>query len=276
VAVKTFFTGKWALLTLGMVLLAAVFVRLGIWQLDRLAQRRATNAVLSSRANLPAIDLNSSITDKNSGLTADPASLEYRPATVTGKYDFSNQVALIGQTWNGQLGVDLLTPLIVQGTNQSILVDRGWIPASDLHRDAWGKYDQPGIVTVQGMLLPGGAGSSSAVPVTGGNTARVDLWSSISLVGIQKQVAEPLLAVYLQEKPAGAPVSPPYARAMQIDLSEGPHLGYAIEWFSFAAMVIVGYPLLARRRTRQAGREPEETMQKAAPGRGREGGGIQQ
>ncbi len=273
-AVKTFFTGRWTLLTLGVILLAAVFVRLGIWQLDRLAQRRVYNAELSSRVTLPAINLNSAISEKNPGLTADPASLDYRTATVTGEYDFSSQVALIGQTWNGQLGVDLLTPLVMQGTKQSVLVDRGWIPASDLHRDAWGKYDQTGIVTVQGMLLPGGIGSSSAVPVTGGNTARVDLWSSISLAGIQKQVPEPLLAVYLQEKPAGVPVSPPYARPVQIDLSEGPHLGYAIEWFSFAAIVIAGYPFLAYRKTRQPGREPEEAVQKAAPGRGREGGGI--
>jgi surfeit locus 1 family protein len=274
VAVKAFFTGKRTLLTLGVILLATAFIRLGIWQLDRLAQRRATNAELTARIQLPAIDLNAAAAGKTPGLSTDPASIEYRTATVTGVYDFSSQVALIGRTYAGQLGVDLLTPLVLQGTKQSVLVDRGWIPVTDLHRDAWGKYDQPGIVTVKGMLFTGGVGNSSSVPVTGINGARTDLWSTISLPGIQEQVPEPLLAVYMQENPAGAATSLPYARPAQLDLSEGPHLGYAIEWFSFAVLVIVGYPFLALRKTRQARVQMEETGQAAAPIRGREDGGI--
>ena len=273
-AVKTFFTGKRTLLTLGVILLAAGFVRLGIWQLDRLAQRRAYNAEVNARIHLPTIDLNSAAAGKISDSSIDPALIEYQTATVTGVYDFSSQAALIGQTYAGQLGVDLLTPLVIQGTKQAVLVDRGWIPVTDLHSDSWGKYDQPGTVTVQGMLLKGKVGNTSPVPVIGGNTTRTDLWSNISISGIQKQAPEPLLAVYLQESPAGSVGSLPYARPVQIDLSEGPHLGYAIEWFSFAVMVVVGYPFLALRKTRQARAQVDEAGQAAAPFRGREDGGI--
>jgi surfeit locus 1 family protein len=233
------------LLGLGVVLLAAVFVRLGFWQLDRLAQRRAYNTLLSARVTQPAVDLN------QVPKVSDPASLEYRTAVVTGVYDFADQVALHSAVREGQLGVDLLTPLVIAGTRQAVLVDRGWIPVGDLHRDAWGKYDQPGQVTVSGMVRQAQAGAAP-VPVTGGTAAKVDLWNSVALEGIQKQVSEPLLPVYIQAAPQASAPALPQRTAPQVDLSEGPHLGYAIEWFSFAGIALIGFAWIARRQGRQA------------------------
>jgi surfeit locus 1 family protein len=41
---------------------------------------------------------------------------------------------------------------------------------------------------------------------------------------------------------------PPFANPPELDLSEGSHFGYAVQWFSFAALLLGGYPFYARRQ----------------------------
>ena len=238
------FSPRWIVLSLGVIVLAGVFIRLGFWQLDRLSQRKAENARLESRMAAPVFVLSGS-----SG-PVDAAALEFRTVSVTGQYDFDHQVALASRTYNGQLGIDLLTPLMVQGSREAVLVDRGWIPVSDLQRSAWVKYNQPGQVTLKGMVLASQIGAGPSIPVTGSSTAQQDLWSSPVVQRIQNQVPEKLIPFYIQEIPDPDRTSLPYIRDPQIDLSNGPHLGYAIEWFSFAAVVLVGYPFWIRRQLR--------------------------
>jgi len=68
------------------VVITAVCVRLGFWQLDRLHGRRDVNAMLAARGALPPVDL----------ATADPESLPYAHVTVTGSYDPTHEIVLSG------------------------------------------------------------------------------------------------------------------------------------------------------------------------------------
>src|SRR5512142_1922655 len=137
---------KWLLITALVVLAAAVCVRLGIWQLDRLKQRRAFNAqVLSVQAMAP-LQLPAQAGSVN--LT----SMRYRSVAATGTYDFVHQVAIRNQYNNSQVGYDLVTPLVMQN-GEAVLVDRGWIPAEGNEAaSAWRKYDVPGVVTINGII----------------------------------------------------------------------------------------------------------------------------
>ncbi len=83
----------------------AVCIRLGIWQLDRLEQRKVFNARVESQINAAALDLNQ---DSSTGALFD---MEYRSARVTGTYDFSQEVILRNQVFNGQLGYRVFTPI---------------------------------------------------------------------------------------------------------------------------------------------------------------------
>src|SRR5690242_12910085 len=114
------FQPKWLLATLLVLAGTALCIRLGIWQLDRLQQRRAFNAEFESARAQPALDLNQEQPDNL-------PSMEWRAVKVTGEYDFSNQVALRNQYNDNQYGYHLLTPLQFDG--KAVLVDRGWIPA---------------------------------------------------------------------------------------------------------------------------------------------------
>ena len=101
------FSRRWLGGTVLVLVAIGLFVRLGIWQLDRLDQRRAANEALRAVLDAPPLDL-------AEPLPAAPDVLENRLATVTGQYDFANERVVLLQTWQGQPGVQLLTPLLIE------------------------------------------------------------------------------------------------------------------------------------------------------------------
>ena len=239
-----FFNCQWWKTTLLVILAAGVMVRLGIWQLDRLAQRRAFNARVEAQLNQPDLDLNTADID------ADLKNMEYRDVIVTGEYDPAGEVALRNQAWDNHIGVDLLTPLRISGSDQSVLVNRGWVPLEDYSAGNLKKYAEPGVVKVKGVIRasqtkPEIGGRADQVPAPG--AGKLMAWNLVNVPGIAAQVDYPLLPVYIQQAPDPAWTSIPYRSQPELELTEGPHLGYALQWFSFAAILIVGYPFFIRR-----------------------------
>ncbi|HEX2979646.1 MAG TPA: SURF1 family protein [Anaerolineaceae bacterium] len=230
---------RWILTTLLVIAGVGVLIRLGVWQLDRLAQRRAFNAQVSAQLAAPRLDLDAAAN------APDLAAMEYRAVTVSGTYDFEQQVALRNQVSQGEPGVHLITPLLIAGTDEFVLVDRGWIPLEDADPVRWGKYDQPGVVTVEGVMRNGfvkrGLAGRADPPLAPGQD-RLAVWNWPDVKRMVSQLDRPGLPVYVQQLPAGDQQSLPRSEALELDLSEGPHQGYALQWFSFAAILAIGYP----------------------------------
>jgi surfeit locus 1 family protein len=245
---RGFFSWKWILTTLLVLAAAAVMVRLGIWQLDRLAQRRVFNARVTAKINMPALDFNQEL-KSNPGITSELYDMEYRDIRITGEYDFSQQILLRNQVWDTDTGYRILTPLKITGSDLSILVDRGWIPYDQSNNLQ--QYDEVGEVTVAGKIRrgqprPDFGGIPDPTFTPGG--ARLSAINLINLDRIQQQTVEKLVPVYVQEAPDPAWTRLPYRSLADVDLSEGPHLGYAIQWFIFATILLVGYPFFVRRQ----------------------------
>jgi surfeit locus 1 family protein len=240
--IKSMFSRKWMLATILVIGGAILFARLGIWQLDRLAQRRLFNAHYVEMVSSPPINL-----PGDSGLPL--TDMEYRSANVTGNYDFRQQILLFNQYFRGQIGYHILTPLVLSdGT--AVLVDRGWIPAESKSPATWSRYDEKNPAIVKGIIRLSlekaeftGRTDSALQP---GETRR-DIWIFPNIPRIQKQVSYKLLPVYIQQNVDQQDETPPVAYQPEIEISEGPHLGYAIQWFSFALIVLIGYPFLVRR-----------------------------
>ena len=234
---------KWIFATLLVLAGTALCIRLGIWQLDRLAQRRAFNAqVLSARAE--------STLDLNQEQPENVAMMEWRSVKATGEYDFSNQVALRNQYNSNQYGYHLLTPLrFNEGT--AVLVDRGWIPAEgNTNPSDWRKYDEKGVISVSGQLRaaqtkPALGGVADKLPANG---AKLELWNNADLTHIAAQMPYPILPVYIQPKPDPNDTTPPIPFQPEVEITEGPHFDYAMQWFTFAAILFVGYPFFLRKQ----------------------------
>ncbi|MCS6993922.1 MAG: SURF1 family protein [Anaerolineales bacterium] len=237
------FSRKWWFTTLLVLLGSAVCVRLGIWQLDRLEQRRAFNAHYLAMTALPPLDLNAVPRE-------DLTRMEYRAVTVTGVFDFDHQVALRNRYYQNEYGYHLLTPLVM-ADGSAVLVERGWIPAQGNAAPAdWRKYDQPGEQTISGIIRLG-----QTKPDVGGvpdpelaeGQNRLDFWNIVNLERISLQTPYPLLPVFIQPNPDDARGAPPYPYQPEIEITEGPHFGYALQWFTFASILFFGYPFYLRK-----------------------------
>ena len=250
--IRKMFSRSWIVATLLVVVAASVCVRLGIWQLDRLAETRAFNAHVYAVRAMQPLDLPAQI---------DLTTMEWRAVHLSGTYDFENQVAIRNQFNGDQFGYHLVTPLHLSDTSTAltctcgtgagsasgtaVLVDRGWIPADGNSTPAdWRKYDQPGQVALSGIIRLseanpplGGASDPTLTP----DQTRLDFWIFVNVKRIGSQIPYPVLPVYIQVDSNPNQTDPPIPFQPTLDLSEGSHQSYAVQWFSFAALFIIGY-----------------------------------
>lgn len=242
--IASLFSRRWLLTTLLVLIGVGVLARLGIWQLDRLEARKAFNARVAEQQSAPRFILDvSALSDPDLGNKI--KGMEYREVTVQGEYDFVHQVALRNQVWGNEWGVHLLTPMHISGSDQSVLVDRGWIPAEAFKSGDWSAFDEPGLITVRGIVR-----ASQSKPDFGKKDdpeGVLQAWNFANVERIQSQIPYPLLPVYIQQAPDPAWANLPYRSQPKLELTEGPHLGYAMQWFSFATILGIGYPFFIRK-----------------------------
>lgn len=237
----TLLSRRWWWVSLLVLAVMAVLARLGFWQLDRLAERRAANAQLQAALESGIIDLNQEITDY-AGM--DPGAfspdLVNHDVVMTGMYDFENQLILKLQNLYGVAGVHLITPFVPEGQDAAVLVDRGWIPdeeyeAGHLFNDDIGSQTVEGYIALTETIRRQTAESVVSV------IARNELYR-VDIAAIQDNMPYPLTPFYVKVPQAdGSPPNLPIGTSKEIDLSEGPHLSYAMQWFIFCFGLGAGY-----------------------------------
>jgi len=257
--ISTLFRRPWIFVTILVFIASIVMIRLGIWQLDRLAGRRAFNTQVLSQIDEPPLPLTSEV------LSNDLESLEFRTVQIEGEYDLANTLVLGNQVWEDQVGVHILTPLKIAGTEEMILVDRGWITFEDWQNRNLAEYDEQGSVRAQGMLRVSQTklGLRECLDETAGE-APFQVWC-LALGGISQYLPYELLPVYLIQAPTGEQDTPPFRAIPQIEISEGPHLSYAIQWFTFTAILLIGYPFFVRRELQARERKAQQEAGQETP-----------
>lgn len=256
------FSRRWILTTVLVICAMGVLIRLGIWQLDRLESRRSFNTRVQAQVEAAPLDLN------QEAAVPDLAEMEYRKVSVSGTYDHSNQIALRNQYWGNQWGVHLVTPLLLSGSDQTILVDRGWIPAEDFQSGDWSKFDEPGVVSVTGILRrsqeKADFGSRSDPQVKSGDV-HATAWNFVNIERLSVLMSSTLLPAYIQQAPDPSWTSLPYRYQPTLDLTEGPHFGYALQWFTFATILGLGYPFFIQRQDRRRLEKSEKQLKVSLP-----------
>lgn len=236
-------------------LVAAVCIRLGVWQLDRRQQRLERNAAVAERLAQSPMTLRS--------MPRDTAGLTNRRATVTGVFDNDRAVVLAGRSHKGAPGVHVLSPLRLG--DGAVLVNRGWLPSRDAATVDLSAVAVDTPVEVTGTLV-----AFPDVDVDVETDGFRTIWFRVEADAIRGQYPYPVAELYLvraadagsaaglsstppppgadpagptREATATAPVALPPAT-----LDAGPHLSYALQWFSFALIAIVGWIALVIRR----------------------------
>ena len=216
------------------LLLAIAFIAAGFWQISRLHQRQRANELVSSRRFAPQIEL--------SDLPADTGAARFRRVHIKGVYDHAQEIIYTLRGRDGSPGVNILTPVLRNGKDTAVLVNRGWVYSADgttIDTQPWRETD-----TIDGH------GFVETFPTKGPfqppNPARPRSFRRLDRAQLAKAFPYPIANYYVVlTDSATSPSAPP--RAEQVPLDEGPHRAYAIQWFSFAAISIIGLVIFIRR-----------------------------
>jgi surfeit locus 1 family protein len=218
---------------------AAVCVRLGIWQLDRRDERRARNRVVAERLAAPPVAPES--------LPADSATVRYRLVRLDGAPDFSRQIVLSPRTRDGAPGVNIVTPWRRPGNDTAILVNRGWVYAPDALSVELARYDESATaVTGHAEPIAGGAD-----PTIEGHPRTLRRLEAASVAALFPYPVAPFVVIAGGDSARTASGFPLMRVGVPV-MDEGPHLSYAFQWFSFAAVALVGGAIVLRLRRRGA------------------------
>ncbi len=237
----TLLAPRWVAGHVLVVVLAVIFVLLGLWQLGRDHHKQTV------------------MRERRAALAAPAPPLGAHPVTeqryeLRGTYDPAHEIVLRNQLHGkGDDGVDVLTPLRL-ADGRVVLVDRGWVAGTG---ETLGPSSAPsGPVTVRGTLHGSRALSpQDAVTTIGGRLAvpRVDT----AAIGEREGTAlQPVWLRAESQDPAPGANAPALPEPLPPDQVN--HMQYAIEWFAFALIPLIGWPIvLVRVRRRRASDSPE-------------------
>jgi cytochrome oxidase assembly protein ShyY1 len=188
--------------------------------------------MIESQLQLPAIDL--------SQVQNNFTEFEWRTVKTSGLFNADKQILLKNRYFEGVYGYEVLTRFTTTDS-RSFWVDRGWLVAGkDALTAPQVPFTPPGNVEIVGRLrldssLP--SGSFFALPQSGDGL--ISKWNAQNEVATEPFYVDLLNGSWLSsvEVPAQLP-----------ELSDGPHMAYALQWLFFAGLVGYGRVLIRRSR----------------------------
>ena len=245
---------KWVVGHVLVVALVLTFVSLGLWQLRRHDERQSRNADIVARSAVPAAPVGELVPP---GVQlGDVEELEHRQVVATGTYDPEGEVLIRPRSLDGVSGWHVVTPLVLDD-GRAVLVTRGFAPLAEDPEVARRAAAPPeGEVMVTGLVFPSqertGIGPTDPDEGTLRELARVDIRR------IDQQYGGDLLPVHVQLLTQDPPLDPTgFPQQLPLPATDdGPHLSYAVQWFLFAAVGLVGWPVLLRRTADEERRGP--------------------
>lgn len=202
------------------------------WQYQRGVDRHDRNALIAENVNQATV--NFALSDKNI------KTLEWRLVNFEGTFDSQNQILLRNRYFEGKYGFHLLT-LFTDTKGMTFWVNRGWIAPGVTAKSAPDLPNTPSeLVKIIGHLrldnsLP--RGSFFAMPTDGGSL--IEKWNAQTSTSSKE-------SFYVDLIRASSPKLTPVAPVELPELSDGPHMAYALQWIFFGGLVIYGRLLIRR------------------------------
>jgi surfeit locus 1 family protein len=234
IANRVFAPRLWA--TLATAALLAAFVSLGAWQLARGREKQAL---------VTSFERGQQTTTTLGGGSVD-ALPRYQRISVAGHYDPARQILLDNMpSKDGLPGYRVLTPFVRAMNARLLLVDRGWVPlgvsrtvlpdvaVSPVERTVAGRLDQ--------LPVPGVRVGAAGVE---GDRHWPRVLNFPRQLDVERALGAPVESRVLLLDPE---MADGYERAWHPALGFGPerHVGYAIQWFAFAVVLLVIFVALS-------------------------------
>ncbi len=237
------FKWQWLFFILLVLSVTTLFINLGLWQLRRHSEKVAYNSVIASRIVNEALTFEElkSTFELGADVGAENAAA-YRAVSIRGQYDVSKELLVRNREYQGRPGYHVITPLIY-ADGKAILIDRGWVAFELEQIGQLSLANAPeGDVRIQGMLLAEHdppTGRVGAKDPAEGVLEKV-FWVDVERLA-QQMPDYRLEPAYIRLKSQIPAQTSEYPVPAPIpELSNGPHIDYALQWFAFALVTIVG------------------------------------
>ncbi len=211
----------------------ALTARLGVWQLNRAAQKTALQSALAARTAEPlleAADL--------AWRSGDVEAQHFRRARVSGRWDGAHTVFLDNRQMDGKVGFFVVTPLRLDAVPAAVLVQRGFVPRNFTDRSALPAVETPaGPVRVEGIVAPSPSRLFEFSAAASGTIRQ-----NVAPASFARETGLDLLPLVIVESATAANSHDGLARhwpAPAIDVQM--HYGYAFQWFAIAATIAFLY-----------------------------------
>ncbi|ASK64572.1 hypothetical protein CFK39_00480 [Brachybacterium avium] len=241
----------------GVLVLAAVCVMLGLWQFGRYEGRVEQAAVIRANYEAAPVSLGQALPDLTAAL---PVADEWTPVTLHGSYCATEDYVLYvrNRQLSGRVGFWQLAPFRTDD-GETLLVVRGWVPSDSGSSQPEDPAPVPdGEITVTVRLRPAEEVLDREPPP--GQTHSVNPRQSAGLMGLDTTdlVTGAYGELATEEPAADRPVALPYP-----DTSLGPHLSYAFQWWLFALFFPAALVYTTRRKLRDAAAEEQHEQAEA-------------
>ena len=222
-------SSRFWLITMAALISVMATLSLGRWQLARAAQKESLQAAIDSQAKLPRLD-NRSLAAGADGSTALHRTVNLRGAWVAGRTVF-----LDNRQMNAKPGLYVFTPLLLEGSQQAVLVQRGWVARNFIDRASVPTIAAPtGVVEIEGRIAPP---PSKLYEL--GDPERGLIRQNLDLAHFRGESGLPLLEFTVQQTGAateGLLRDWPVASA-----GSAKNYGYAFQWFGLSALIAILY-----------------------------------
>ena len=230
------------IVTVATVLTMAATASLGLWQLDRAAQKLALQAQINERGGLAAWSTQDLL------VAANAMAGVHRPVRLSGTWVPDRTVFLDNRQMNTRVGFFVVTPLRLEGSERVVLVQRGWVP-----RDFNDRSQVPAVPTPTGQVqLEGRLAPPPGKLYELGEAAPGAIRQNIDLPAFAQETGLPLLGVSVLQTDAAADGLLREWPRVAIDVHK--HHGYAFQWFALCALaglLYLWFQILSPRRKRR-------------------------
>ncbi|MEP3233569.1 MAG: SURF1 family protein [Hyphomicrobiales bacterium] len=221
----------------------SILIILGSWQVKRLIWKEALITNVENKikaAPVPFETIEGQFTGK---IKTDRRKLEYQPVTVRGTLDHSKEMFYFA-TLDGDAGFHVYTPLTLSGSNNVVLINRGFVPTEQKLGSTRANSQPSGEVDVTGLVrFPDVDKPNRFLPDNDLKT-NIFFWRSMDdmteMAALDKQTTSPVFIYEDKQDNNRLPIG-------GVTIVEFPnnHLGYAVTWYGLALTLIGVYMALA-------------------------------
>lgn len=235
---------------LATVVVVAVGIALGNWQTRRAEEKIAVAAAIAEQGKLPPVVIGDRGGVQQEDRVGSRAHPTYRRVQLTGQFVAGWPVFLDNRPHAGRAGFYLAMPFKIAGSDEHVLVLRGWLPRDPREYGRLPEYATPaGTTTVEGIVVAS-AGHvmqlGSAAPLKPGAIVQ-----NLEVDEMARASGLRLAPYFVQQSGPPAPNDALVRDWPAPDTGIAKHRGYAVQWYALAAMAALFFVITGCRSGRK-------------------------